>query len=85
MQKSEIVKMNALHRLPPFCAFQNLIFFEHSAENYAPCLVVTFCFDPYALVLTQLRDLENLPSTTACHINLEKLMIIYNYTFLDYI
>ena len=79
-QKSEIVKMNVIHRIPPFCAFHTLIFLGHSAENYAPCLVVTFCSDPRALEVTQLRNLE---ITTACHINFETFMIIYNYTFLD--
>ena len=50
-----------------------------------PCLLVTFCFDPCALELTQLRDWEMLPITTAAHIDHETLMIIYNYTFHDYI
>ena len=77
--------MNVLHRLVPFCALQTRIFLDHSAENYAPCLVVTFCSDPCALELTQLRDWEILLSTMACHINLKTCMIIYNYTFLDYI
>ena len=77
--------MNVIHRIPPFWAFQTNIFLEHSAENYAPCLVVTFCSDPCVLELTQLRDWEILPSTNACHINLETFMIIYNYTFLEYI
>ena len=84
-KKSEIVNMTAIHHLPPFCAFQTLIFLEHSAENYVPCLVVTFSSDPCALEMTLLHDWEILPSTTACHINLETFMIIYKYTFLDYI
>ena len=42
-------------------------------------LVVTFCSDPFALELTQLRDWEILPITTAAHINHETLMSIYNY------
>ena len=57
-QKSEIVKMNVIHRLQSFYAFYIRIFLEHSAENYAPCLVVTLCSDPYALELTQLREWE---------------------------
>ena len=86
-KKSEIVYMTVIHRLPPSCALQTLIFLEHTAENYAPCLVVTFCSDPCALELTQLRDWEILPSATACQINLETFMIlpVYDYTFLDYI
>ena len=77
--------MNVIHRSPPVCASQKLIFFEFSAENLALCLLVTFCFEPCALELTQLRDWEMLPITTAAHINHETLMIIYNYTFLDFI
>ena len=76
--------MNVIHRLPPISAFQTRIFLEHSAENYASCLVVTFRSDPCALKLTKIRDWEILPSTTVCHISLETLMIIYIYTFLDY-
>ena len=75
--------MNVIHRLSPFSAFQTLIFLEHSAENYVPCLVVTFCSDPCALELSQLRYWEILPSTTACHVHLETFMIIYNYKFRD--
>ena len=56
---------------------------EHSAETYAQCLVVTLCYDPCALELTQLREI--FPSTTAYHIKLEIFMIIYDYTFLGYI
>ena len=67
--------MTVTHRLPPFCAFQTLIFLEHSAENYVPCHVVTFCSDPCPLELTQLRDWGILPSTTACHINLETFIV----------
>ena len=77
--------MTVIHHPSPFRAFQTLIFLQHSAENYAPCLVVTFCCDPCALELTQLCDWEILPSTTACHINFETLMVIYGYTFPDYI
>ena len=77
--------MNVIHRLPPFCAFQTHVFLEHSAENYAPCLVVTFCSDTGALEKTQVRDREILLSTAAYHINLDSFMIIYTYTFLDYI
>ena len=77
--------MNVIHRSPPVCAFQNLILLEFSAENKAPWLLVTFCFDPCALELTQLRDWEMLLITTAAHINHETLMIIYNYKFLDYV
>ena len=85
MQKSETIRMNVIHRLPPVCAFQNLIFHEFSTEKLAPCLLVTFCFDPCALELTQLRDWEMLLITTAAHINHEILMIIYNYKLFDYI
>ena len=60
-------------------------FLEFLAENLAPCLLVTFYFDPCVLEFTQLRDWEMLPITTAAHINNEILMIIYNYTFPDYL
>ena len=83
--KSKIVNMTVVHRLPPSCAFQTLIFLEYSAENYAPCLVVTLCYDPCALELTKFRDWEILLSTTACQINLETFMVLYDNTFLDYI
>ena len=65
--------MNVIDRPPSVSAFQTRIFLEHSAENYASCLVVTFRSDPCAIELTQLRDLEILLSTSACHINLETL------------
>ena len=67
-----------MHPLQPFCTFQTRIFLEHSAENYGPCLVVTFCYDPFALEFTHLRDLVMLPITTASHINHETFMIITN-------
>ena len=78
-----IVNMNVIHRLPPFCAVQNRIFLEHSAENYETCLVVTFYSDSCALELTQLRDWKMLLSTAACHINLETLWLqitIHSFT-----
>ena len=69
--------MNVIHRFPPFCAFQTCTFLEHSAENYAPYLVVTFSSYPCSLELTKLRDWEIFLSTAACHINLDTFVIIY--------
>ena len=87
MLKAEVgnVRMNVIHRLPPFCAFQTRIFLEHSADNYAPCIVVTFCFYPCALELTQLRDWEIFSSSTVSHINNDTCIFRYIYIFLYYI
>ena len=78
---SEIFRMNVIKRIPPLCAFHTRIFLEHSAEDYAQRLDVTFCSDPCALELIQLRNLEISPSTTASHINHETIMIIYIYNY----
>ena len=71
------------HKLPPWpiCRIGGTLY---SVARYV-ALWASCCFDPCALELTQLRDWEMLSITTAAYINHETLMIIYNYTFLDYI
>ena len=53
------VRIDVILRSPPFCAFQTLIFLDHSAENYAPCLVVTFLFWPLCTWIDPVTRLGN--------------------------